>query len=381
MTAPSAVRAACLRCGVVAADPYAPCPGCLEEGVAANHVALDLGPPTPAGSHATPLRALASEPRLFLKDERGGMTWSWKDRLATAAAAHAAQVGADTIAVCSSGNHGAAMAAAASARGLRCVVLSMPSIAPAMARLVEGCGGSLVVLADVDECWAAMREGIAGLGWYPGSNVHDPPIGSNPFATAGYRSIAAEIVEAMGVPDWVVVPVGFGDGLSGIAHGFLALAAARGIPTPRMLAAVTSDSLPEALRTGADQPRARASAAPAALSIACPQSTYQAVHALRATDGVAELVEDRDALAARRELGRREGVFLELSSAVAHAAVLAARRRGVIAEHESVVVVGTSPGLKDQPLPGDGGGPVPVEGGLGAVLASLGLEPVAAPGP
>lgn len=358
-----------------------PCPACLEEGVSANHrvvaVALDGSQPSANGSSLTPLRPLSSHPRTLLKDERGGLTWSFKDRLAKAAADHAARVKAGTIAVCSSGNHGAAVAAAASAHGLRCVVLSMASIAPAMRRLVTGCGGELVPLRTAEERWAVMREAVAELGWYPASNFHAPPIGSNPFAVAGYRTIAYEIVEQMGVPDWVVVPVGYADGLSGVAHGFLELAERHDLPVPRMLAAVTSSSLPEALANGHDQPQSREVVARSALSIACPQATYQAVHAVRATRGAAVLVDDRQALAARRELGRTDGIFLELSSAVACAAVSEARRNGLIGERESVVVVGTSPGLKDQTLPDESEEALqPIGSDLDDVLAYLGRAPL-----
>jgi threonine synthase len=374
-------RAVCLRCGAEPASPYLPCPVCLEEGVSSNHravdVSLDGSVPSGDGVPLTPLRPLSSQPRTLLKDERGGLTWSFKDRLAKAAADHAVHVKAGTIAVCSSGNHGAAVAAAASAHGLRCVVLSMASIPPAMRRLVTGCGGELVPLRTAEERWTVMREAVAEVGWYPASNFHDPPIGSNPFAVAGYRTIAHEIVEQMGVPDWVVVPVAYGDGLSGVTQGFLELAEHHDLPVPRMLAAVTSASLPEALANGHDQPQPREVVARSALSIACPQATYQAVHAVRATRGAAVLVDDRQALAARRELGRTDGIFLELSSAVACAAVNDARRTGLIGERESAVVVGTSPGLKDQPLPDEGDGALqPIGSDLDEVLAYLGREPL-----
>ena len=182
----------------------------------------------------------------------------------------------------------------------------------------------------------------------------------------------------MGVPDWVVVPVGFGDGLSGTRAA--SWTSRRRHPDPAHARGGHVAVAPGGARGGADQPQAHPSVAPAALSIACPQSTYQAVHALRSTDGIAELVDDRQALAARRALGRREGMFFELSSAVAHAALAAARRRGAISGHELIVVVGTSAGMKDQPLPGDDGGVPPLAGSLEAVLGFLGLEPVPAAG-
>jgi threonine synthase len=350
----TARRAICVRCATPAADPYAPCAPCREAGVASNHRRVDA-PSAGAPAPCARLRALRTLPRTWMQDERGGPTWSYKDRLAAAAVDDAAAVGAPVVVVSSSGNHGAAIAGAASARGIASVVLTTAAIAPAMRRTIAGCGGRLVALPRSEDRWAVMREAVSALGWYPASNFWDPPIGSNPFAVPGYGAIAHEIAVGLGgAPDWVVVPVGYGDGLAGIARGFADLAAAGRIDrVPRMLAAVTSASLPEALAAGRDQPLPAPVVAPSALSIACPQSTFQALDAVRSSAGAARVVDDAAALAARAALGRDEGVFAELSSAVACAALAQARTDGTVGERETAVVVMTSSGLKDQRLPGD----------------------------
>lgn len=376
--------AVCLRCAAPARDPYAPCPRCAAEGVASNHRAL-RPVREPAGASAaplTPLRPLRGLERTWMKDERGGPTWSYKDRLAVAAVADAAALGAGAVVVSSSGNHGAAVAGAAAARGIAAVVLTIPQIAPEMRRLIAGCGGRLVAMPTSEDRWTVMREAVRRLGWYPASNFSNPPIGSNPFAIEGYAAIAGELIAQMGgAPDWVVVPVGYGDGLSGIARGFGALAETGAIErVPRMLAAVTSPSLPDALAAGWDQPRPAPVVAPSALSIACPQATFQAVRAVRDSGGAALLVDEDAALAARGALSA-EGVYAELSSAVAYAATAAARADGTIGPEQSAVVVMTSPGLKDQVLPGDPAGPLEiVEPTLDAVLAAVGDMPGAVSG-
>lgn len=367
------VRSAiCIRCATPAADPYAPCERCFAEGVASNHRRAGA-PPAATPVPSTPLRELRALDRTWIKDERGGPTWSYKDRLARSAVDDAAAIGARVIVVSSSGNHGAAIAGAASARGLASVVLTTPAIAPAMRRTIVGCGGRLVALPRAEDRWTVMREAVAALGWYPASNFWDPPIGSNPFAVDGYAAIAHEIAAQLGAaPDWVVVPVGYGDGIAGIARGFGNLAAdGRIVRAPRMLAAVTSASLPDALAAGRDQPRPAPVAAPSALSIACPQSTFQALDAVRGSAGTACVVDDAEAFAARAALGR-EGVFAELSSAVAYGALARARRDGTVAERETAVVVLTSPGLNDPVLPGDPAGELDaVAPELDRVLAAL----------
>jgi len=384
----------CLRCERPLAAPFDPCPHCLSEGVsvrgALRYEPVDGGayppgvrlpvvpdplPPTPLrpSPRAAPDVGVSS---LHYKDECGGRTWSWKDRLACVAVAHAVATGARTVVVSSSGNHGAAVAAAAAAAGLRAVVLTTASITPAMRRLIEGSGGTLVPVAEAPERWALMREAVREHGFYPASNFHDPPIGSGPFAAEGYKEIAWEIaVQLRRAPDWVVVPVGYGDGLAGIASGFVELAEAGLIErVPRMLAAETSGSLREALDAGRDQPLAFDVRAPSALSIACPQATYQALHAVRSTHGAAVVVDDAMALDARRRLGRLEGAFHELSSAVTFAAIELARNDRIIDACDVVVAVATSPGLKDQTLAGEDDELVALTATLSSLDAVLELD-------
>ena len=353
----------CLRCQRELSDPFSPCLACLADGVAVNgtpRAEADVSVPAGTASPPTPLRRLerlgtAYGARLWMKDERTGPTCSYKDRLARAAVAHARRVGAETVVVASSGNHGAAVAAAATAAGMSSVVVTTTSIAPAMRRLIEGCGATLIPVERAEDRWTLVAAAVTELGWYPAGNFHGPPIGSNPFAVDGYAQIAREIVEQLGgAPDWVAVPVGYGDGLAGIGRGFRALAHAGVIERPsRMLAVETTGTLADALVRGADQPLPMAVAAPSALSIACPQGTFQALHAVRVSGGAAITVDDAAALEARARLSSLEGSFHELSSAAAFAGVGAAVHRGIVGPDDRVVAIGTSVGLKDQPLSGD----------------------------
>lgn len=388
----------CLRCSYELAEPFAPCPKCLADGISATgdtytplvrtarsvpDLAAAILPAGAANGPPTPLRRLARletdlDVSLWLKDERAGPTGSYKDRLARVAALKAAEMGHQTVVLASSGNHGAAVAAAATAQGLNTVVVTMTTIAPAMRRLIEGCGGAIVPLTHAEDRWTLVRETVDELGWFPAGNFHNPPIGSNPYVVDGYQPIAWEIVEQLQeVPDWVAVPVGYGDGLSGIAKGFRSLLDADLVDRlPRMLAVDTTGTIADAFDRGEDQPRAMPVRAPSALSIACPQATYQSLHAVRVSEGAPITVDDAAALEARTALSRQEGAFVELSSAAAFAGVVQARADGRITPDQTVVVVGTSGGLKDQLLPGETDGtPDPVPPTLDAMRELLAARP------
>lgn len=365
----------CLRCQRKLDCPFEPCPVCLaEDGVHVNgstapslsavvsgtdELAAEVLPPGIEARPPTPLTRLdrwgaACRIRVSVKDERLNPSFSYKDRLAEVAAVRAREAGADTLVVASSGNHGAAVARAATAAGLRAIVVTTASVPPAMLRLITGCGGQLIVVPAGEDRWRLVRAGMEFQGWFPGGNFHNPPIGSNPFLVDGYQRIAWEMVEQSGgVPDWVAVPVGYGDGLSGIAKGFRTLVTAGLIAVaPRMLAVETSGTLVRAARTGNDQPSPGDVLAPGALSIDCPRGTYQALHAVRASGGRAVTVSDDQVFGAQSELSRCEGAYHELASAAGFAGVRSAVENGVIGPMESVVVIGTSMGLKDQETSG-----------------------------
>lgn len=287
---------------------------------------------------------------LSMKDESRNPTGSFKDRMASAVISRAGLVGARVVVGSSSGNGGAAIAAYAARAGLPCVVLVASDTNPAMVAQVAAYGAALLQVPGSPDRWTVMSAAVERLGWYPTTAYFAPPIGSNPLGVDGYRTIAYEIAESLGwtVPDWCAVPVCYGDAIIGIVQGFEDLLRLGWIDrVPRMLAAVVSGSLVQGLAKGGDRlprcPRPRASIAH---SIDAPQSSYQALAAVRRTGGIAISVDDDRIMAGRQRLARA-GLLVEASSAITVPAVAIARADGRIGPDESVVAVGTSTGIKD----------------------------------
>ncbi len=287
---------------------------------------------------------------LYLKDETRNPTWSYKDRLAAVATSKALADGADTVVVSTTGNHGAATAAYAAAAGLRCVALTLASVPLTMKVLMQAYGAEVVALERPPDRWALMRSAVEEWGWVPLSGLVDPPIGSNPFGIEGYKSIAYEIYGALGaVPDVVIVPTAYADGLTGIYRGFVDLVGlGRAEAVPRMVAVEPLGPLAASLIDEGDLPAVTKSRPSVAFSIAGSVATYQGVHVLRQSHGSAVVVgDDEEIVTAQIALASDEGLYLEASSvtAVPAAARLAAKRE--IGADDVVVVVGTSTGLKD----------------------------------
>ena len=118
--------------------------------------------------------------------------------------------------------------------------------------------------------------------------------------------------------------------------------------SPRLVAAEVSGSLTAALADEStmppDVPRSGRSLA---ISIDVTRGTYQALHALRESDGTAVNLEDAALLDWQQRLASGSGLFVETSSAAVLAAIDWLTRRGTIGRDDTVVAVLTASGLKD----------------------------------
>lgn len=386
----------CPRCGR-AADPYdltfyRGCVDCARAGVPVNYVcqtpaeritaALRADPPTrgpglwrwagalpmdPAhgvsigegDSPLVPLPRLGAEyglAGLYVKNESTNPTWSHKDRLSALAVAAARAVGATTITAASTGNHGAALAAYAARAGLRCVIFTLASVPETMKTLMLSYGAEVVAVAEGEHRYVLMAEGVDRHGWYPGSNGVSPPVGSTPYGIDGYKTIAYELFQQLGgqVPDVMVLPVTYGDCLSGVHRGFVDLhAAGLAERVPRLVGAEVFGALEQGLADaegaghGVRPPRPVPTRPTAAFSIFTAYATYQAVHAVRHSGGRTVTIGEADMLATQYRLASTEGLFAEASSAVGVAAAGVLARSGYLRPQETVVCLLTSTALKD----------------------------------
>lgn len=380
---------ACLRCAATYPDPSLElvgrgCPACEADGVPANVLPryeisatgavpvdadqpglfryrslLPLAPGTTAVSLAEGATPVVDLPDLatqlgvravVVKDETRNPTWSYKDRLAAVAVTKAVELGINTVVVASTGNHGAAIAAYAARARLRCVVLTVASVPSTMKTLMQVYGAEVVALPEPRQRWSLMRELVEKFGWLAMSGHADPPVGSNPYGVDGYKTIAYELVTQLASPpDVVVVPTAYADGLVGIGRGFADLVALGVLErSPRLVAAEPFGPLAAALASGSEVAGPVPYEPSVAFSTASPVGTYQGLSALRSTGGAAVAVPDDGViLAAQRDLAASAGLYQEAASATVWPALAALASRGELGPDASVVVIGTSTGLKD----------------------------------
>ena len=305
--------------------------------------------------------------RLLIKDETRNPTLSYKDRLSTVAVSAARRMGAKVVATSSSGNAGASLAAYAARAGLSCIMVTFAHSAGPMLAQARKYGAMVLPLASKAARWPLLGEAVEQLGWFVTSPFRAPVVGSHPIGLEGYKTLAYEAVQQMDgdVPDWVVMPVCYGDALFGMWQGFLDLHEAGIIARlPKMAAAEVFGSLKMALADSGDVlPDMEARFDTLAVSIGASQGAFQALRALRQSGGTAVPIGNDGLIRLQEEFAASEGVFAELASITPLAAVRRLRASGVIGPAETVLAVITASGMKDldrslaeaEPLPATGG--------------------------
>ncbi len=289
---------------------------------------------------------------MWVKDEGVQPTGSLKDRASAMAIVKADEAGAAKIATASTGNAAAALAGLAASVGRESVIF-VPASAPEakVAQLLAYGATVLLVDGSYDDAFELCLRASDTFGWYNRNT------GYNPYMSEGKKTVAYEIAEDLGwqVPDVVVVPVGDGCIIGGVAKGFRDLLALEWIDRmPRLIGAQAEGSafLTEAWERGEDvltKPPIEASTVADSISAGLPRDRIKAMRAVRDSDGAFVAVPDEAILEAIPALAATTGVFPEPAAATALAGLVAARKAGHVEPGDRVVIISTGTGLKDVP--------------------------------
>ena len=164
-------------------------------------------------------------------------------------------------------------------------MLTLASVPLAMKTLMQSFGAIVAAVTEQAGRWAIMRDAVEQRGWVPMSGYISPPSGSNPYRMDGYKTIAYELWSQLDgqLPDAIVAPVAYGDGISGLVRGFadlVDLGLARRLP--RVIAAEPYGAFAAVL---AGRPGEVPGDGSVAFWIAATTASWQGVHALQLTGG------------------------------------------------------------------------------------------------
>lgn len=304
----------------------------------------DLSRRITMGEGGTPLlenKRLSKTGRLLIKYEAANPTGSFKDRGSSLEITKALEFRKHKVAVASTGNMGASMAAYAAFAGLECKVF-IPDIAGKEKVTQIKAYGAEAIAVEGDYAFA-----IRQAEEYVLSHSDSFLTGDYPWRSEGTKTVGFEIADQLywRVPEYVVVPVGNGTLIWSIYEAFRELSIV-GITDkiPRIIGVQVENCAPlvQAWENGLNEIVPVRNPKTIATAIACgdPIDGLAALRAIRDSGGFAVRVSDEEALFARDTLARN-GIFVEPSGAVAYAGFLKKELSG------TVVCIATGHGLKD----------------------------------
>jgi len=283
---------------------------------------------------------------VYLKDETRNPTNSFRDRSAALMVSNALDLKYDSVICASNGNMGASLAAYCAKSGLNCHIIVPEAVD--MGKLAQMLIYDAVIEEHgeiVDETNKRAESLAQETGWYQATAEF------NPLVIEAQKTIAYEVVEQFGVPEWFLVSMGSGGTIYSIWKGFKELQALGNVDAlPRMVGVQAHGCSPivEAHLKNELKPVAFPKPSTHALGILVrnPLNGRWALQAIKESRGVATTVLDSEIFAAEQEIARLEGIFAEPASSAAIAALKKLVHQGVIDEEDKVVCLITGSGLK-----------------------------------
>jgi threonine synthase len=257
--------------------------------------------------------------RLWVKDDTGNPTHSFKDRVVAVALAAARQLGFRVLACPSTGNLANAVAAAAARAGWESVVLIPSSLERAKVLTTAVYDGALIAVdGDYDDVNRLATELAAEHDDWAFVNVN-----VRPYYAEGSKTLGYEIAEQLGwrLPDQVVVPIASGSQLTKVDKGFRELSELGLVPPLpyRVFGAQATGCSPvsAAFKAGRDVVvPVRPNTIARSLAIGAPADGSYALDAVRRTGGAIDDVTDTELVEGIRLLARTEGIFAETAGGV-----------------------------------------------------------------
>jgi threonine synthase len=302
--------------------------------------------------HAARLGTILGLPQLYIKNEGQNPTGSFKDRPTAVGVSMARAFGLDTVAVSSTGNAGASLAAYAARAGLRALIFVTDRTPPAKLVQMSLHGARIItVRGSLSDAFWLARNASLEWGWMDLTSTF-----LCPYTVEGDKTVAYELFFQLGaVPDWIVIPVSVGPLLVGIYKGFQELVA-RGLADrqPRLVAAQASGCAPIALAFERAEEAVRAwegATDTIAGGIADPLTGYEqdgtyTLQVVRSSGGLATASSDEEILTATRRLASEEGIFSEPTGAVSLAALNRLKGNPGFSAQQRIVCIVTGHGLK-----------------------------------
>ncbi|MFF7211259.1 threonine synthase [Streptomyces sp. NPDC008238] len=288
---------------------------------------------------------------LYVKDDSGNPTHSFKDRVVAIALEAARTFGLTTLSCSSTGNLAGAVGAAAARAGFRSCVFIPHDLEEGKVVMAAVYGGELVGIEgtydDVNRFCSELIGDPIGEGWgFVNVNLR-------PYYGEGSKTLAYEICEQLGwrLPDNIVIPIASGSQLTKIDKGLqelIRLGLVEDKPY-RIYGAQAEGCSPvsTAYKAGQDVVRPqKPNTIAKSLAIGNPADGPYVLDIARRTGGAVEDVTDEQIVDAIKLLARTEGIFAETAGGVTVGVLRKLIETGQLDPAGETVVLNTGDGLK-----------------------------------
>lgn len=305
------------------------------------------------GEGGTPCRSSKQSGRklsfrnLYFKDETQNPTNSFKDRTAALLISHARCWDYEKVVCASNGNQGASIAAYCSIEGIECVNIIPKEIdAGKKAQMIAYDSELKIEGETVDDAIDYVRKNKNFEGYYQCT----PEL--NPLTLEAQKTIAYEIINQIGAPNWIIIPMGSGELLVSLWKGFNELKQTKIIKEIPKLIGVQSESSAPIVKKFFDESildlEEKNVFKSVALGILVKRPIYRdlAIKYIKESDGTVIAVPEDLILNSVEELIRSEGIFAEPSSALTLAAVQLLDEKLYFESKDNIVCLITGSGLK-----------------------------------
>ncbi|WP_067491848.1 threonine synthase [Actinomadura hibisca] len=287
--------------------------------------------------------------RLWVKDDSGNPTHSFKDRVVAVALAAARELGFKVLACPSTGNLANAVAAAAARAGIRSAVFVPADLEAQKIITTAVYGGTFVTVDGNYDDVNRLASEIAGEqeDWaFVNVNVR-------PYYAEGSKTLGYEIIEQLGwrLPDQIVVPVASGSQLTKIDKAFqefVKLGLVEDKPYKVFGAqAAGCDPVAAAFKAGYDVFRpVKPKTIAKSLAIGNPADGTYVLDVVRRTGGAVEDVTDEQVVEGIQLLARTEGIFGETAGGVTVGCLKKLVESGQLDPSAETVIINSGDGLK-----------------------------------
>jgi threonine synthase len=288
--------------------------------------------------------------RLWIKDDTGNPTHSFKDRVVAVALAAAQEMGFTVLACPSTGNLANAVAAAAARAGVRSVVLVPANLENQKILTTAVYGGTFVTVDGNYDDVNRLASELAGEydDWaFVNVNVR-------PYYAEGSKTLGFEIAEQLGwrVPPQIVVPIASGAQLVKIDKGFSEFASL-GLVDPdsrwKVFGAQATGCSPvsAAFANGWDVVKpVRPNTIAKSLAIGNPADGPYVLDVVRRTGGSIADVSDEEVVDSIQLLARTQGIFAETAGGVTVGVLRKLLATGQLDPDAETVIINSGDGLK-----------------------------------